>query len=300
LPLFTRPKKEDHTNLDNKSWWENNPMNYSWDIKNKWNPETPELNKTTADFFNKIDKIFFEISNIFISEDLIPFDKIIKYSSLKNSKILEIGCGMGTHAELLCKNVEDIDYTGIDITKKAVELTKKRFELKNINGKVIQADAESIPFENETFDYVWSWGVIHHSKNTESIITEIWRVLKPGGKCNIMIYNKNSLRYYLYGGFFKGIICGKLLTKTLYEINMEFTDGFFARHFTKNELQNILEKNNFIIKNIYTLPETDHLPFPGGYRLKKFNLKLINILINFFIKKFGWFLIAEFIKIKKK
>lgn len=115
-----------------------------------------------------------------------------------------------------------------------------------------------------------------------------------------MIYNKNSLRYYLYGGFFKGIICGKLLTKTLYEINMEFTDGFFARHFTKNELKNILEKNNFIIKNIYTLPETDHLPFPGGYRLKKFNLKLINILINFFIKKFGWFLIAEFIKIKKK
>lgn len=300
MPLFTRPKKKDHTNLDNKSWWENNPMNYSWDIKNKWNPETPELNKTTADFFNKIDKIFFEISNIFISEDLIPFDKIIKYSSLKNSKILEIGCGMGTHAELLCKNVEDIDYTGIDITKKAVELTKKRFELKNINGKVIQADAESIPFENETFDYVWSWGVIHHSKNTESIITEIWRVLKPGGKCNIMIYNKNSLRYYLYGGFFKGIICGKLLTKTLYEINMEFTDGFFARHFTKSELKNILEKNNFIIKNIYTLPESDHLPFPGGYRLKKFNLKLINILINFFIKKFGWFLIAEFIKIKKK
>jgi ubiquinone/menaquinone biosynthesis C-methylase UbiE len=300
LPLFTRPKKKDHTNLDNKSWWENNPMNYSWDTKNKWNPETPELNKTTADFFNKIDKIFFEISNIFISEDLIPFDKIIKYSSLKNSKILEIGCGMGTHAELLCKNVEDIDYTGIDITKRAVELTKKRFELKNINGKIIQADAESIPFENETFDYVWSWGVIHHSKNTESIIAEIWRILKPGGKCNIMIYNKNSLRYYLYGGFFKGIICGKLLTKTLYEINMEFTDGFFARHFTKNELKNILEKNNFKIENIYTLPETDHLPFPGGYRLKKFNLKLINILINFFIKKFGWFLIAEFIKIKKK
>ena len=222
MPLFKRKNLIITDNRDNKDWWENNPMNYNWDSENKWISEIPDLDKINSDFFSKLDKVFFDISNIFTSDDPIPFNKIIKYNNIKNSKILEIGCGMGTHAELLCKNVKNLDYTGIDITK-------KRFEVRNLKGKIIEADAESMPFEKESFDYVWSWGVIHHSKNTERIISEIWRVLKPGGKCNIMIYNKNSLRYYLYGGFFKGIICGKLLTKTLYEINMEFTDGFFAR-----------------------------------------------------------------------
>ena len=80
---------------------------------------------------------------------------------------------MGTHAELFCKNVKNLDYTGIDITKRAVDITKKRFEIRNLSGKIIEADAESMPFENESFDYVWSWGVIHHSKNTEKIISEI-------------------------------------------------------------------------------------------------------------------------------
>jgi len=299
LPIFKRKNLTITNNKDNKDWWENNPMNYNWDSENKWHSEMPDLNKINSDFFSKLDKVFLDISNVFTSDDLIPFDKIIKYNDIKNSKILEIGCGMGTHAELFCKNVKNLDYTGIDITKRAVDITKKRFEIRNLSGKIIEADAESMPFENESFDYVWSWGVIHHSKNTEKIISEIWRVLKPGGKCNIMIYNKNSLRYYLYGGFFKGIICGKFITKNLHEINMEFTDGFFARHFTKRELQSILERNNFKITNIYTLPETDHLPFPGGYRLKTLNMNLFNSIINFLVKKFGWFLIAEFVKIKK-
>ena len=63
-------------------------MNYNWDSENNWHSDMPNLNKINLDFFDKLDKVFFDICNIFISDDLIPFDKIIKYNNLINSKIL--------------------------------------------------------------------------------------------------------------------------------------------------------------------------------------------------------------------
>ena len=60
-------------------------------------------------------------------------------------------------------------------------------------------DAENLDFENNTFDYIFSWGAIHHSADPEKIIKEIYRVLKNGGKGMIMVYNKNSLRFWLLG-----------------------------------------------------------------------------------------------------
>jgi ubiquinone/menaquinone biosynthesis C-methylase UbiE len=293
---FKRKKKTSPSNLDNKNWWESNPMNYQWNEIGNWDSAMPAFEGLSNTYFENLDKTFFETSALFISNDQIPFDGMINFSNLKNSKVLEIGCGMGTHAELFCKHVENVEYTGIDLTRTATEFTKARLKINNLKGVIQQADAEDLPFDNNCFDYIWSWGVIHHSSNTEKIISEIHRVLKPGGKCHIMIYHKNSLRYYLYGGFYKGVLCLKLLYKSLLEINMEFTDGFFARHFTKNELFGILKKNNFNITRLNILPETDHLPFPGGTRLKKLNFKLVNFFVNFLCKKFGWFLTAEFQK----
>ena len=88
-------------------------------------------------------------------------------------------------------------------------MTNKRFELFNKNAKAIQADAESLPFDDGTFDFAWSWGVIHHSANTNLIAYEIHRVLKEGGNSTIMIYNKNSTRYYLHG-LYQGIFRFKI------------------------------------------------------------------------------------------
>ena len=58
-------------------------------------------------------------------------------------------------------------------------------------------DAEHLEFPDETFDFVWSWGVIHHSANTEAIIREIHRVLKPGGEARVMVYHRNSINFWI-------------------------------------------------------------------------------------------------------
>jgi ubiquinone/menaquinone biosynthesis C-methylase UbiE len=59
------------------------------------------------------------------------------------------------------------------------------------------ADAERLPFENESFEAVFSWGVLHHSPNTEKAVEEVYRILKSGGFAKIMIYHKKSLVGYM-------------------------------------------------------------------------------------------------------
>src|ERR1700690_1141220 len=55
------------------------------------------------------------------------------------------------------------------------------------------ADAEKLPFPSETFDLGYSFGVLHHSPNTEKAIAELVRVVRPGGEIKIMLYNRRSL-----------------------------------------------------------------------------------------------------------
>ena len=123
----------------------------------------------------------------------------------------------------------------IDITKTAIETTKKRFEIAKLKGSIEQMDAEKLSFDKESMDYVISWGVIHHSGNMKVIIDQIHRVLKPGGKAFIMIYNKNSIRYQIYCKFWLGIMKLKFLRMSLNEIVGKVTDGYIARHVTKKE-----------------------------------------------------------------
>ena len=134
-------------------------MNYDWD-KSKLNIDTLSLGD-----IEEIDNKFFDISREFAHPNHPHekfFNRIIDYDFIKDKKVLEIGCGLGSHASLIATNCKT--YTGIDITEYATEFSKKRFKLMKIkNGEVFLADAEKLPFKNETFDYVWSWGVIPRS-----------------------------------------------------------------------------------------------------------------------------------------
>src|SRR5260370_37562071 len=64
---------------------------------------------------------------------------------------------------------------GIDITKKAIELTRERFRLDNLKGEFRVAEAEHLPFADATFDCVNSMGVLHHVPDTERAVAEIYR-----------------------------------------------------------------------------------------------------------------------------
>lgn len=114
----------------------------------------------------------------------------------KGKDILEIGVGMGADHVEWAKSQPNSLY-GIDLSPKAIKHTYSRLKLHDLKSELQIADAENLPFENNSFDIVYSWGVLHHSPNTTKAINEIYRVLRPSGKTRIMIYYKYSLTGYM-------------------------------------------------------------------------------------------------------
>src|SRR3972149_4518723 len=85
-------------------------------------------------------------------------------------------------------------------------------------GAIMQMEGERLALRDSSFDFVVSWGVIHHSGDMAAIIREIHRVLRPGGRAYIMVYNRKSLRYQVYCRFWLGVVRMKLLKKRLEEV----------------------------------------------------------------------------------
>jgi len=108
-------------------------------------------------------------------------------------RVLEIGCGLGTDGAQFAK--AGADYTGVDLTDAAVELARKHFELLGLRGEFRTADAENLDFADESFDLVYSHGVLHHTPDTAGAVREIHRVLKPGGRASVMLYHRGSYNY---------------------------------------------------------------------------------------------------------
>lgn len=117
---------------------------------------------------------------------------------LKGKKLLEIGCGMGYDSlEFIRRGVR---VTGLDLTPNAVDFAKRHFEVAGAEAdEVIVGNALDLPFSDESFDAVWSNGVLHATGDTQKAISEIWRVLKPGGRAIIShFYRKPSWMYLMH------------------------------------------------------------------------------------------------------
>ena len=141
----------------------------------------------TKDQFNHQRKLRYEWE-----PEIVEFTQFNKY---RGKKVLEIGVGLGADHQSWAEAGTDL--YGIDLTPRAIANTRMRFELFGLNSKLEVADAETLPFPDNHFDVVYSWGVLLYCPNMFQAINEVHRVLKPGGEAIIMLYHKHSMVGYM-------------------------------------------------------------------------------------------------------
>jgi len=115
-----------------------------------------------------------------------------------SGRVLEIGLGYGTLSQLLAERIGD--YHGLDIAPGPVQMVRHRLNLMGIGDperRVRQGSALAIPHPEKSFDYVYTVGCLHHTGDVPRAVAEVRRVLAPGGRLLVMLYNRHSLRRLL-------------------------------------------------------------------------------------------------------
>ena len=242
----------------NRAWWENHPMRYDFSTRVR-------AKEFSEEFYREIDARFFSDVRTFMPWKSIPFDPLLDFQSLGDKDVLEIGVGNGSHAQLISPFTRS--YTGIDLTDYAVTSTTRRLQLRGgkPSTKIIRMDAEKLSFVDNSFDFIWTWGVIHHSANTRRILEEMHRVLRPGGQAITMVYHRSFWNYYIFAGVFGGLLRGKLPKPGLvHSARQQLIDGALARYYTRSEWRQL-------VSDLFTVADTriygsksELLPLPSG------------------------------------
>ena len=119
---------------------------------------------------------------------IFPF---ARFHESTEKTVLDIGVGLGADHQQFAQAGAQL--TGIDLTERAVDHTRCRLQAFGLHSDLSTGDAENLAFSDESFDVVYSWGVLHHSPDTGKAVREVFRVLRWGGVARIMIYHKWSM-----------------------------------------------------------------------------------------------------------
>jgi SAM-dependent methyltransferase len=162
-----------------KKFWNNRPCNIRHSSK--------EVG--TKEYFLEVERKKFKAE-----PHILEFTEFTKWDG---KKVLEIGCGLATAGINFA--LSGSDYTGVELSEESLSLAKKRFEVFGQTGTFYSGNAEQLSsfVPVETYDLIYSFGVIHHSPHPEKIISEIKKYMNENSVLKIMLYAKNSWKNYM-------------------------------------------------------------------------------------------------------
>jgi ubiquinone/menaquinone biosynthesis C-methylase UbiE len=258
------------------------------ELKNFWNKQacgtaTIDSEKYSLQYFEEIEQHRYDLQ-----PEIFNFAQFTRFHG---KRILEVGVGAGT--DFLQWVRAGAECYGIDLTPEAIDHVSRRLQLYGLEAKdLLVADAEDLPFVDNYFDAVYSWGVIHHSPNTIKALEEIIRVIKPGGEAKIMIYHRHSLLAFFF--WIKHALLKFRPWKSIAWVLWNHMESIGTKGYTIKEFNEILSKYNnlseYKVGTIYTY-------YDKLARFPKFMQWIAKVITAFTGReKIGWFLTIEFKK----
>jgi ubiquinone/menaquinone biosynthesis C-methylase UbiE len=215
-------------------------MSFKDQLKTYWEREPCDFRLGKAKdpflFFEEIARKRYEL------EPFIP--DLVNFSQGKGRRVLEVGIGLGVDFLQWIKN--DAWAVGVDLTSQAIRLSRDHLDGRGVSReayRIFQADAETLPFKDHSFDLVYSWGVLHHTFKTELAIQEAFRVLSPGGVLKAMVYHVPSWTGWLLWLRF-GLLAGKPFFRVK-DLIYRHLESPGTKAFTCQEMAGVLSKTGF-------------------------------------------------------
>jgi len=203
-----------------RSFWEEEPCGVV-------HAEAPE---GTREFYDQIEQR---------RSELEPFiERFADFEGGRGKGLLEIGVGAGTDFVRFAR--AGAVATGVDLTEHAVALVRERLALEGLKADLRVADAEALPFDDGTFDRVYSWGVLHHTPDTERSVREAIRVLRPGGELCVMLYARHS--WVAYGLWARHALLAGRPWRSLASVLAAHMESEGTKGFTKGELRTLFRE----------------------------------------------------------
>ena len=265
----------------------------------------------TKDFFDEVAR------KRYSAEPHIP--EVVQFHRWSGRAVLEAGCGIGTDGARFA--AAGAHYTGIDFSPTALSLARGRFSVENLPGHFLAGSATHLPFPDDTFDLVYSHGVIHHVNDTAEAAQEFLRVLKPGGTVLVMVYHRRSFNYQFSIMMLRRALAALLLLPRATALVSRVTgepEDVLAKHkplLSQHGVRYLLDRDLFLSNNTdgpgnplskaYTRHELADL-FGGHIRSVKTDVRYMNLrlypggerlaetkLVRRLERKIGWHLYIE-------
>jgi ubiquinone/menaquinone biosynthesis C-methylase UbiE len=213
-----------------------------------WTDHNVTAHKQFASAEESLDYLLYRNEMYPYSSELLPT------SGADGLDVLDFGCGPGNDLVGFGHYSKPKRLVGVDVSSSSIAEASDRLALHGIEAELFCHDvqAAALPLAAGSFDLVRAFGVLQHMPRPEAGLAEIRRLLKPGGRFQVLVYNVDSIWLHLWVGYLRQIVDGEFPGLDKRDAFAKTTDGEncpFARCYTKAEWQAIVEPFGFKLKS---------------------------------------------------